>query len=164
MPGGLVNLAVDTDANRVIARFDQFPMRLQQALVARLRPVEQRLLSRVQAATPRRTGKLVSEIRAFLDTGPDWVRVRVRVVIDKNAGRSRRGNYDAGKAAALEYGARNTAQVMAFRRMRGESVKAYQRRVNIAAVRFLHGPFDDTKREAEDAITKAVADAIKAGG
>lgn len=158
-----ITMAVDFRANTVISRFTDLPPDLQKALLARLKPVEEHMLSRVQAAVPKRSGKLFSEIRGFLDSGPDWVRARVRVVIDKNAGASRRGNYDAGKAAAIEYGAHNSAQVKAFRRRRGEDVRAYQRRVNITARMFLRGPFSATRSEAEAAIRAAIADVAKAG-
>lgn len=156
-----IKLALDFNERREIARFRDFPPSLRKALLARLRPIERKLLARVRIATPRRTGKLVSQIRGFLDSGDDWVRARVRVVIDNNAGRSRRGNYDSGKAAALEYGARNIAHVRAFRRKRGEPVRAYQRRVNIRMRLYLRGPFAATRAEAKAAIEAAVADVIR---
>lgn len=154
-----ITLSLDINEQREIARFTELPPNLLRALVGRLTPVEQRMLGRVQAVVPRRTGKLLSEIRGFVDTGPDWVRVRVRVVVDKNAGRGGRGNYDAGKAAAIEYGARTTAHVRAFRRKRGENVQAYQRRVVIAARNYLRGPFAATTAEATTAIKAAIDDA-----
>lgn len=156
-----VTMSVDVQANTVVNRFRDLPPGLQKVLLARLKPVEQNMLARVQAAVPKRSGKLLSEIKGFLDSGPDWVRARVRVVIDKNAGASRRGNYDAGKAAALEYGAHNIVQVRAFRRRRGEDVRSYQRRVNIAVRSFLRGPFQATKPEAEAAIRAAIAEVAK---
>jgi hypothetical protein len=159
-----ITMSIDFNETKEIARFTDLPPNLQKALLTRLRPVEQAMLARVQAAVPKRTGKLLSEIQGFLDSGPDWVRARVRVVIDKNAGSSGRGNYDAGKAAALEYGATGTVQVNAFRRRRGEDVRAYQRRVNITARRFLRGPFAATKSEAEAAIRAAIADVSKVSG
>lgn len=158
-----ITLSVDFKEQTVIGRFAQVTPELQKALVARLKPIEEHMLARVQAAVPKRSGKLLSEIRGFLDSGPDWVRARVRVVVDKNAGRSRRGNYDAGKAAALEYGAHSTIQVHAFRRRRGEDVRTYQRRVNITVRRFLRGPFAATRSEAEAAIRAAIADVAKGG-
>jgi hypothetical protein len=159
-----ITLSFDFDERKAIARFTALPADLQKALVARLRPVEQAMLSRVQAVVPRATGKLFSEIRGFLDTGPDWVRARVRVVVDRDAGSSPRGNYDAGKAASLEYGAKNSVQVRAFRRKRGEDVRSYQRRVNITAQQFLRGSFSATRSEAEAAIRAAIADVAKNGG
>jgi hypothetical protein len=159
-----ITMSIAFDERKEIARFTDLPPNLQKALLTRLRPVEEAMLARVQAVVPKRTGKLLSEIRGFLDKGPDWVRVRVKVVIDKNAGSSRRGNYDAGKAAALEYGATNPVQVQAFRRRRGEDVRTYQRRVNIAVRSFLRGPFAATKSEAEAAIRAAIADVSKVSG
>lgn len=159
-----ITMSIDLREQTVISRFTALPPDLVKALLARLRPVEEAMLGRVQAAVPKRTGKLLSEIQGFLDSGPDWVRARVRVVIDKNAGSSRRGNYDAGKAAALEYGATSTVQVQAFRRRRGEDVRSYQRRVNIAVKSFLRGPFSATRPEAEAAIRAAIADVAKGNG
>jgi hypothetical protein len=159
-----ITMSIEFDERKEIARFTDLPPNLQKALLARLRPVEQAMLARVQAAVPKKTGKLLSEIQGFLDSGPDWVRARVRVIIDKNAGASRRGNYDAGKAAALEYGAQSAVQVQAFRRRRGEDVRSYQRRVNIAVHRFLRGPFSATRPEAEAAIRAAIADVSKSAG
>jgi len=156
-----ISLSFDVNGQREIARFTELPPNLQKALVARLTPIEQKMLTRVQSAVPRRTGKLLSEIKGFVDTGPDWVRARVRVVVDKSAGRGPRGNYDAGKAAALEYGARTVAHVRAFRRKRGEPVRAYQRRVAITAMRFLRGPFAATRDEATVAVRAAVDDVTK---
>ncbi len=156
-----ITMSIDFDEHKETARFTAIPADLQKALIARLRPVEQSMLARAQAAAPRRTGKLVSEIKGFLDSGPDWVRVRVRVVIDKRAGSSPRGNYDSGKAAALEYGAKNSVQVRAFRRKSGEDVRSYQRRVNIAMQSFLRVPFAATRSQAEAAIRAAIADVGK---
>jgi hypothetical protein len=158
-----IALSLDFNEQREIARFNDFPPALQQALIARLGPIEQKMLARVQSAVPRRTGKLLSEIQGFLDSGDNWVRARVRVVVDKSAGRGPRGNYDSGKAAALEYGARTTAHVRSFRRRRGEQVAAYQRRVTIAARNYLRGPFAATRAEAEAAIRAAIADVTKNG-
>jgi hypothetical protein len=153
-----ITMSIDFDERKEIARFTDIPPNLLKALLSRLRPVEETMLARVEAVVPKRSGKLLSEIQGFLDSGPDWVRARVKVVIDKNAGSSRRGNYDAGKAAALEYGATGTAQVQAFKRRRGEDVRAYQRRVNVTVHSFLRGPFSATKSEGEAAIRAAIAD------
>lgn len=153
-----ITLSFDFNETKEIARFTDLPPNLQRALLVRLRPIEEKMLSRVKAAVPVRTGKLLNEIQGFLDSGPDWVRARVRVIIDKGAGSGKRGNYDAGKAAALEYGATGSVQVQAFRRRRGEDVRSYQRRVNITARMFLRGPFAATRPEATEAIKAAIDD------
>ena len=160
MPASIIP-SFEINDQREIARFDKMPDALKRALVARLTPVQQQMLARVIAVAPRRTGKLISEIKGFVDVGPDWVRARVRVVIDKSAGSGPRGNFDAGKAGSLEYGARTVAHVRAFRRKRGETVNTYQRRVNIAARRFLRGPFAATSAQATAAITAAIGDTTK---
>jgi hypothetical protein len=145
---------VQVDDRRVLLHFAKLPM----ALRSNLRPVITRLtselLGQVRAAEPTRTGQLRSLTRAFVDDSENFVRGRVRVL----GGPGQPHNI---AAAALEYGAHRQFEVRAYRRD-AIAVSAYQRRANIAAVRFLRGPAERMREHAlaelEAAVTKSIAE------
>src|ERR1041385_5569767 len=88
--------------NRLIARFETLPRELRERLVAQLRR---------------------AETQGFVDSFPNRVSAKVKILVDPQGGRSARGLWDAGKVAALEYGASGTG--------------AFGRKVTITALRFL---------------------------
>jgi hypothetical protein len=145
-------------------RFEEFPERARQALVEHMNSITQRLLARVQGEEPELTGKLRSETTARVSSGENYVRgsVGVRVPGGESSGA------EAGKAAALEYGAHKTVAVKAYSKSLDHvfthamapttvMVSAYQRRANIAERKFLRGPLD----EMHDAIIAELRAALE---
>src|ERR1700680_3172919 len=129
----MIDAKFEIDDRALLARFAQFPATLRARLVGPITKVTETLRGRVVADEPSRTGKLKSQTVSFVDQGDGYVRGRVRVLGD--------GGHNV-KAAALEYGARNSVRVSAHQMMlshawaheidaRSVLVEAYDRRANI---------------------------------
>jgi hypothetical protein len=127
----MIDFKIKVDDTRIKVMFDEFPKKLQANLKRTITELTDQLLVRVRAGEPRRTGRLRTETRRFVDERKDWIRGRVRVL-----GPGGRGHNIA--AAALEYGAHGTFSVRGYRR-NGASVGGYRRHANIAERRFLRG-------------------------
>lgn len=127
-----LTFTIDVNATSLVVHLEQLPMALRTNLRATIIRLTDELLARVRAAEPRRTGRLQSETRSFIDENDNRILGRVRVL---GAG----GGGPNIAAAALEYGAHRSFQVRGYQR-RGVTVSAYRRRQNIAPRRFLHAP------------------------
>lgn len=148
--------------------FDKLPETLRNRLAVTIRALTDELLAEVKAGEPRRTGRLQSMTRAFVDVQEGLVRGRVRVLRNESA------NF-AAAAGALEYGApgrRGAFRVRSYRRRltqvfgrpaHGGSVlvSSYTRRAHIHAMRFLRDPAAAMLPRARIALEAAVAEAIK---
>lgn len=156
---------VITGDRAVQEKFDRFPQEAHQRLHATIEQFTERLVGRVRAAAPKRTGRLESEIRELVSDKPERI---VGLVYIRGQERS-----DYAKAGALEYGAHSTAKVSAHA-MRLDhvfatalqapltvSVEAYSRQMNIAEHRFLRGSIDSMKGEIERALRAAVGETVE---
>jgi hypothetical protein len=149
----MIPLTITVDDRRIVARFDNLPRQLKQNLHRAITEITEMMAVRVRAAEPRRTGRLLSLTRSFVDERPNWIRGRVRIL-----GTAQQRHNIA--AAALEYGANATVSVRAYRRG-GAPVRSYRRRTHIAARRFLRGPAAELRGVARAAIEAAVAEALR---
>jgi hypothetical protein len=153
----------------IVLSFDKLPEALRNRLAVTIRALTDELLAEVKAGEPRRTGRLLSMTRSFVDVKEGWVRGRVRVL------RSESTNF-AAAAGALEYGApgrRGAFRVRSYRRRLthvfghptagGQTVlvSSYRRRAKIREMRFLRNPAAAMLPRARVALEAAVADAIK---
>jgi hypothetical protein len=150
--------------HNVTLRLDKLPRQIQDKMVARIAALTRTLLAQVHAAEPRRSGRLHSLTRAFIDQKPGWVRGRVRILSD--AGRA--GNV---AAAALEYGVHRTVLVRRhgarLTHLFGHSmpvqivqIRAHTRRVDIAQRRFLRGPAAIIRQQAHAELSAALSEAL----
>lgn len=162
-----MDISVAIVGDRAVAqRLEQMPARVHDRLVEAITSLTAKLLTRVQASEPRRTGRLVSETKSFIDQTPDLVRGRVKVSAPGVRG-------ELGKAAALEYGARKPTQVSEHRarlsHVYGRAISPmevivdrYQRTPNVAADRFLRGPLLQMSGQIKAELQKAIDDAVNA--
>jgi len=148
--------------------FDKLPEALRNRLAITIRALTDELLAEVKAGEPRRTGRLLSMTRSFVDVKEGWVRGRVRVLRSESAN-------SAAAAGALEYGApgrRGAFRVRSYRRriskvfghpVQSQSVlvHSYTRKAKIREMRFLRGPAASMLPRARAALEAAVAEAIK---
>jgi hypothetical protein len=142
-------------------RFDEFPRKLHDRFLAKVREITARLADAVRADAPHgKTGKLAnSVVERVYDDGP--ARIKGRVTVSR----------DFAKAAALEYGAHKRTKVSAHA-MRLDhvfanrlaapltvAVGAYSRTPNIEATRFMRGPLAAAEAEIAEEL-RAVVDAV----
>lgn len=155
-----------TGDRAVALRLEKMPDDIHNRLVGAVTALTARLLSRVQASEPKRTGRLASETKSFVDEAPDLVRGRVKVTAPGARG-------ELGKAAALEYGAHKPTQVREhtarLSHIFGRAiapmeviVDRYQRTPNITADRFLRGPLAQMKDQIMAELQKAVDQGVNA--
>lgn len=121
-------------------RFDQFPQQIHAKLLGTITSLTERLYGQVRAATPKRTGRLQSEIAQHVYDSED----RIAGVVSVDA--------EFAKAGALEYGARGRSRITEHsmrldhvfaNRLSGPisvMVEAHSRQMNLVAERFLRGP------------------------
>lgn len=142
-------------------RLDAFPDELYAELKGHIEALGAELLARVEAATPRRTGKLAESERLRIFADPQ----RIKAQVDVSA--------DFAKAGALEYGAHGGAHVHAHSMRLDHAwaerlaapisvlVSAYTRTVDIAEVAFERGPLAGMSPEIlaqlDEAVEKRVA-------
>lgn len=150
-------------AREVDLRFERFPQGCHDELSAKIKARMPRLASAVRAKTPRKTGKLASEVTSSVrDT-----KERITGIVTVSG--------DFAKAGALEYGAHGTAKVGAHEARLDHvfgnqlhdpitvSVRAHTRQMNIPAHRFLRGPFEAERSEIEAELRQAVDRATNKG-
>lgn len=158
--------SIEFNDQRLIARFDTLTADIKTKLRGRINTLTRRLHGMVQAAEPRRTGRLHELTRAVITEGENYIRGRVVIRGD------RRGAHNVA-AAALEYGAHRVSRVRehtarrtrVFGRPVGSitvRIRAHRRRPNIAARRFLRGPAAAIRPLALAEIKAALGDAIEA--
>ena len=140
------------DDRNLLLHIDALPLALRTRLRTTITSLTNELLTRVLAVEPRRTGRLKSLTRSFVDEKEDNIRGRVKVL-----GGGQAHNI---AAAALEYGAHSSVSVKASQRDRSIAVRAYERQANIAARRFLRNPAAEMRERAMGELQKAVHDAV----
>lgn len=158
-----INVVITGD-RAVQEKFDRFPQAAHKRLHDVIESFTERLVGRVRAAAPKRTGKLESEIRELISDKPERI---VGLVYIRGQDRN-----DYAKAGALEYGAHGQAKVSAHE-MRLDhvfshalagplmvSVAAYSRQMNIAEHRFMRGSIDAMKGEITRALKEAVGETV----
>jgi len=162
----MISVTMTINDTGLRAHLDQLPIAVRAKLLPTIKSLTQELLESVRAAEPVKTGKLRAATRSYVDSGPDYIRGRVRIGPQIGTGNSITGHNIA--AAALEYGV-NASENVASHRMRlthvfGRSanefvmVNAYTRRVSISARRFLRDPFQRLRPFAEAEIRAALAE------
>ena len=158
------NIGVTVAGDRAVSiKFDTFPTRAHDSLLARISSLTDSLAARVRGAIHSKTGKLRSTIsEAVYDDQPK--KISGRVFVDE----------DYAKAAAEEYGAHGKAQVSAHsasldhvwsRKLASPTtvlVSAHSRRMNIAAQKFLRGSLaadsGDIQQQLRDAVEKSLGE------
>ena len=157
-----------TGTRQVGLRFDQFPDALHDDLRNTIDTLSKELFARVEAATPSLTGRLRSQERVRLfDDGS-----RITGYVDIAGEGSGKGS-DFAKAAALEYGAHQSAKVSAhamkldhaWANMLAEPitvlVKAFTRKPNIAEHAFERGPLAEMQPEIIERLNAVIAKATQ---
>jgi hypothetical protein len=143
--------SVSVNDRAVLVKLDRLPDDVRARLVDKMRgSIVPRLQAGVKASEPVRTGKLRGETTGFVNESPTKVQGRV-VVVAKGS--------EAGKAAALEYGAHGNAAVREYSRSSAAVVDAYSRSVNIVAQHFLRGTLAAEKEGIMDELQEALGEA-----
>lgn len=162
----MIKNSITLTGDRDIAlRFEQFPERLREKLRAAIGRVLPELAAAEQAAAPRRTGALASEIGATeIQEGPNFIRGIVGMA------RGLPGR-EYGKAGAEEYGAHREIIVrkpgvralnLGLKRLRkSHPDKLYTRTVNIIERRYIRGPFAAMRGQIQDELADAVNEAVR---
>lgn len=150
-----------TGARELDLKFDQFPQSAHRNLRQRIDGLTTELYARVEAAIPKRTGRLAGEVSKALRDKPE----RITGVISISA--------EFAKAGALEYGAHRTAPVkahaMRLMHLWGRpapspltvEVPAHARTPNIEAERFMRGSIEGMRAEVEAALRQALDQTIE---
>lgn len=158
-------LGLEIAGERQLAlRFERFPEIARQRLRGALEGIEARLEAAVRAAEPSRSGELRSETQGRVVERGD----RITAIVSVRP----RGPADAGKAAALEYGATRAFEVRAHSAMLAHlwaraiapitvEVGPYRRTPNIAPQRYLRGPIEAMRGQALAAMKAAVEAAMQ---
>lgn len=139
--------------------FDHLLPAIRDGLAPTIASLSERLLARVQASEPHRTGLLAEATHAFTSIAAERLRGGVHISPEPSGGGSGEHNIKAG---ALEYGAHSNVEVHAYQRADGTEVSAYERHANIEARRFLRNAIDDMRAEAEAEIEAALQKIIEA--
>jgi hypothetical protein len=154
----------DVTDHGVEAHLDRVSTRLRSGLRTAITELTNQLLARVRAAEPYRTGRLRQSTQAFVDERPDRIRGRVRILGV--------GQTHNAAAAALEYGAHRIVSVRAhqehlthvFDRATDSqfvAVRAYERRANIQAKRFLRDPAAAMRPRIQAELERVVREELK---
>jgi hypothetical protein len=138
----------------LMASFDKLTPALRRELRPVITNITHTLLAQVKAREPVRTGYMRSRTHAFVDERATLLRGRVRIIPTGRAQRT------AAAFGALEYGAHARFIVDAHTRG-GAHVRAYLRRANITALRFLRGPAAAMRPRIMAEVQAAIARAIQ---
>lgn len=167
----MIPVTIEVKGERqLLAHLGALPLEVQQRLLPVINSITRDLLYGVRSAEPFKTGALRASTRMFVDTGPTFIRGRVRVLASPTGavraamgGRLQTHNV---AAAALEYGVHSSFPVRAhamrishiFNRpgARLVMVRAYTRRVSMRARRFMRDPFERIRPLAEAEIKRAL--------
>jgi hypothetical protein len=142
---------VEVNDQRVLLHLERLPMALKTNLRVTIAKLTEQLLAQVRSIEPSRTGKLRAQTRGSVEEGDNYIRGKVGVTGDKAF---------LIAAATIEYGSHKSIAVKAYQR-EGVAVRAYERRTNIAAQRFLHGPFAAMRELALSELKTAVDKSIE---
>ncbi len=157
--------AVITGDTRIVARFNEWPAELHDALLTRIRALTDALEGRVQALAPERTGKLKDEIVSRVFDDPK--KIKGLVTLEGGLTKS-----EYVKAAALEYGAHRGLRVRKYSRTIAEAfghdispkridVSAYSRIANIDARVYLRGGLSDVEGDATAQLQQVIDQSAK---
>lgn len=166
-----MELGIEVTGDRLVAlRFEKFPDIAREAIRKRIEAMTKQLLSGVHGREPSLTGRLRGETTGAVSESADRVRgnVGVRVRQASDPGR------EAGKAGALEYGAKGSVSVKAhsqqlthvYGRMiqpMAVFVTAYSRQADITEHRYLRGPTEALRSTFLAGIRAALDEAVAAG-
>ena len=155
-----VDIAGDT---RAVLRFERFPTLAHDLLLATLQSLERRLEAAVLAEEPEKSGELKSLTGGRVYDHGD----RIAAVVGVRAMTAQ----EARKAMALEFGSHRSIEVKAHKasldhlwsRAFGPiqvNVAGHSRTTNIDAQRFLRGPLDEIRDQAQAEMQAAVDLAI----
>lgn len=151
-------------ARRAVLRFEQFPAKAHDRLLATLESLKDRLVAAVRAEEPKHTGRLEEETGGRVyDHGS-----RIAAVVGVRA----YTKSDALKAAALEYGSHKALTVRAHQARLSHlfsraiapitvTVSDHSRTPDIAPHRFLRGPLEAMRADAQAEMEAAVAAAAE---
>jgi hypothetical protein len=136
-------------------KFDNFPREVHSALEERITAITENLRARVEAAAPRKTGLLRSEIKSRVYSSKNRIAGYVSVYAP-----GREGEY--AKAATLEYGTDKPRHAVS--RIMDRMGKSHRRimdriskPVHIEAYRYLRGPFADLMPEIQSDLESVVS-------
>jgi hypothetical protein len=161
----MANIGVTVTGDKQVAiRFDQFPVKLHDKLLAIIRSLTTGLAAKIKAAEPQRSGKLRSETTSAVydDAGR---KISGRVFVS--------GDYK--KAGALEYGAHGRAKISGHSARLDHvfgnhlnapltvAVAGFTRQMNIASRKFLRGPLAASASSIDEALQTVVNEAIEEG-
>lgn len=159
-------IRIDVTGDRQVGlRFEQFPDALYEDLRKEIDALSIELLTRVEAATPDRTGQLRSQERLRLFTDPNRITGYVDITGTK-------GSQDFAKAGALEYGAHRATKVSAHEMKLDHHwslklaapemvlVAAYARTPNIEEFAFERGPLAAMQPEIVSRLNAVVEKAV----
>lgn len=157
-------MAVTITGDRELAlRFDKFPQEARGRIEERITSLIGRLQDRVEAAAPRKTGKLRSEIKARVYTSTNRVAGYVSVYAPGAPG-------EYAKAATLEYGSDKPRRAFASRAAsrlasgRRRIVSRLSKPVHIEAFRYLRGPFEELTPEFQAELEAAISEVVAEDG
>lgn len=142
-----------TRGDRELAqRFDEFPSLARAKLTAKITSLIQILQSRIQAATPYKSGRLRSEIagRVYADQPTriaGYVGVRAQIATEY------------AKAATLEYG--SDAVRKRVSEARNRLIERVSKPVHIKEYAYLRGPFAAMRDEIEADVAEALKEAAQ---
>lgn len=160
-----MSITFEADTRNLTAHMERWPPLLRAALRPKITEIMRELLSRVHALEPTRSGALRDLTRMYVDDNEDSITGKVKVL----AKSGRRHNV---AAAALEFGAHRRTIVRAYSERRDMvfghrvterpiTVQAYARVPNIAAHRFMRGPFEAMQPRIREELEKTVAETLK---
>jgi hypothetical protein len=162
----MLGVIFQVDDRQVVAHLEALPAKLRTGLKESITRLTDQMLQRVRAAEPYRTGKLRQETQAFVDEHEEGkITGAVRIL-----GAHGRGHNVA--AAALEYGAHRIVNVQAHREHLNHvfnratdsqfvAVRAYQRRANIQAKRFLRDPAQAMRPRIQAELERVISETVK---
>jgi hypothetical protein len=144
-------------AREVELKFDKFPQEVHDALLERITSITESLRARAEAAAPRKTGRLRSEIKARVFSSANRIAGYVSIYAPGIEG-------EYAKAATLEYGTDKPRH--AIERIAGRLGKVRRRilarliskPVHIEAFRYLRGPFEDLAPSIQSDLQAAIAE------
>lgn len=163
------SIRIDVTGDRQVGlRFDHFPDALYEDLRQEIEALSIELFTRVEAATPEKTGELRGQERLRVFTDPNRITGYVDVAGAK-------GSQDFAKAGALEYGAHRSHKVSAHSMRLDHAwaekwaapetvlVAAFTRTANLQEYAFERGPLAQMQPEIvarlNAVVEKAVAEA-----
>jgi hypothetical protein len=141
-------------AREVELKFDTFPREIHGVLEERISAITETLRARAEAAAPRKTGRLRSEITARVFSSATRIAGYVSIYAPGIEG-------EYAKAATLEYGTDKPRHAVdriqtRFGKTRRRILQRISKPVHIEAFRYLRGPFDELAPSIQADLQAAV--------